>query len=126
MSDITFTSEIENILTSYRSTQYNILLMGDFDMLLDNPNFNELIENHELSPLISEPICFKGINPTCADNFLTNKKTRFKNTLPFQTGVSDPHKLTGMMLRSKSAKGKPKKYFTAVTKDLIIKSLKKN
>ena len=59
MSDITFTSEIKNILTSYRSIQYNILLMGDFDMLLDNPNFNELIENHELSPLISEPICFK-------------------------------------------------------------------
>ena len=39
-----------------------ILLMGDFRMILDNPNFNELIEDHELSALLSEPTCFKSIN----------------------------------------------------------------
>ena len=61
---------------------------------LDNPNFNELIENHELSALISEPTCFKSIN-----------------TLTFETGVSDHHKLIGTMLRSTFAKGKPKKIF---------------
>ena len=31
LSDITFTSEIKNILTFYRSTHDNILLMGDFN-----------------------------------------------------------------------------------------------
>ena len=36
--------------------------MGDFNMALDNPNFNELVEDHELSALISEPRCFKSIN----------------------------------------------------------------
>ena len=36
LSDITFTSEIKNILTFYRSTHDNILLMGDFNMTLDN------------------------------------------------------------------------------------------
>ena len=47
LSDITFTSEVANhILTFYRSTHNNILLMGDFNMTLDNPNFNELIEDH--------------------------------------------------------------------------------
>ena len=50
-------------------------------MTLDNPNFNELIEGHELSALISEPTCLKSINPTCIDNFLASKKTRFMNTL---------------------------------------------
>ena len=30
-NDITFTSEIKNILTFYWSTHYNILLMGDFN-----------------------------------------------------------------------------------------------
>ena len=39
-SDITFTSEIKNILTFYRSTHENISLMGHFNMTLDNPNFN--------------------------------------------------------------------------------------
>ena len=33
------------------------------------------------------------------------------NTLTFETGVSDHHKLIGMMLRSTFAKGKPKKIF---------------
>ena len=61
LSDITFTSEIKNILTFYWSTHDNILLMGDLNMTLDNPNFNELIEDHELSALISEPTCFKKI-----------------------------------------------------------------
>ena len=98
--------EIKNILTFYRSTHDNILLMGDFNMTLDNPIFNELIEDHELSALISERTCFKSINPTCIDNFLTSKKNSFYETLTFETGVSDHRKLIGTMLRSTFAKGK--------------------
>ena len=45
LSDITFISEIKNILTFYRSTHDNILLMGDFNMTLYNPNFNELTKD---------------------------------------------------------------------------------
>ena len=73
LSDITFTSEIINILTFYRSTLDNILLIGDFSMSLNNTNFNELNEDHEIFTLISVPTCFKSINLTCIDNFLTNK-----------------------------------------------------
>ena len=53
--------------------------MGDFNMTLNNPNFNEFIEDHKLSALISEHTCFKTINPTSIDNFLTSKKTYFMN-----------------------------------------------
>ena len=77
-----------------------MLLMGDFNMTLESPNFNELIEDHELFALISEPTCFKSINPTFIDNFLTSKKARFTNTPTFETGLSDHHKLIGTMLRS--------------------------
>ena len=100
--------------------------MGDFNMASNNPKLSELIDDHELFTLISEPTCFKSINPTCIDNFLTNKKTRFMKTVTFETGVSDHHKLIGTMLRSTFAKGKPKKYFTVAIETLIIKSLKKN
>ena len=41
----------------------------------------------------------------------SKQKTRFVNTLTFETGVSDHHKLIGTMLRSTFAKGKPKKVF---------------
>ena len=50
LSDLTFTSEVKNILTFYRSTHNNILLMGDFNMTFDNPDFYELIENHDFLP----------------------------------------------------------------------------
>ena len=85
--------------------------MGHFNRTLDNPNFNELIEDHELFSLISKSTRFKGINPTCINNFLTSKKTRFMNTLTFETGVSDHHKLIRIMLKSTFAKGKSKKMF---------------
>ena len=111
LSDIVFTSEISNILTFYRSTHGNILLVGDFNVTPNNPKLSELIDDLELCTLMSEPTCFKSINPTCIDNFLTNKKTRFTKTLTFETGVSDRHKVIGAMLRSTFAKGKPKKIF---------------
>ena len=85
--------------------------MGDFNMTPNNPKLSELIADHELCTLISKPTCFKSINPTCIDNFLTNKKTCFMKTLTFETGVSDHYKLIVTMLRSTFAKGKPKKIF---------------
>ena len=81
-----------------------------------------MIDDHELFTLISEPTCFKSINPTCIDNFLTNKKTRFMKTVTFETGVSDHHKLIDQHLPKENLK----KYFTVAIETLIIKSLKKN
>ena len=109
--DIAFISEISNILTFYRSAHNNILLTGNFKMKLNNPKLKELIADNQLCTLLSEPTCFKSINPTCIDNFLTNKKTCFMKTVTFETGVTDHRKLIGMMVRSTFAKGKPKKMF---------------
>ena len=44
LSDIAFTSEISNILTFYRSTHDNILLMGDFNITPNNPKLSELAD----------------------------------------------------------------------------------
>ena len=85
--------------------------MDDFNMTTNNPKLSELIAVHELCTLISEPTCFKSMNPTCTDNFLTNKKTRFMKTLKFEAAVSDHHKRIDTMLRSTFTKGKPKKMF---------------
>ena len=58
--------------------------MGDFNMTPNNPKSSELIADHELCTLISGPVCLKSINRTCIDNFLTNKKNRFTETLTFE------------------------------------------
>ena len=126
LSDIVFTSKISNILTIYQSTHDNILLIGDLNMTPNNPKLSELIDDHELCALISEPTCFKSINPTCIDNFLTNKKTSFIKTLTFEMGVFDHHKLIGTMLRSTFSKGKPKKMFYHCHTNFDNKKKKKN
>ena len=92
--------------------------MGYFNMNLVNPNFCELIEDHKLSTLIPEPSCFKSINPTSIDNFERSKRSRFMNTITFETSVSDHHKLIGMILRTKFAKSKPKKFYFSNLKRL--------
>ena len=75
-------------------------------MTLDNPN-----QNPKLSAPISEPTCYKSINPKCIGNFLTSNKSRFLNTLTSEAGASDHYKLIRTMLRSTFAKGKPKEIF---------------
>ena len=77
LNDIALTSEICNILTFYRSTHDNILLMDDFNTIPNNPKLSELIDDHKLCTLISKPTCFKSINLTCIDNFVTNTKNLF-------------------------------------------------
>ena len=96
-------------------------------MTRDNPDFNELIEDHEPSALISELTFFKNINSTFIESFLTSKNTPFMNNLTFETGLSNHHKFIGPMLRYLHLPQENlKKYFTAVTETVIMKSLKKN
>ena len=68
------------MLTFDRLLHENILLVGDFNLTPKSPKVNELIEEHEFVIVISEQTCFKSINITCIDNFLTNVKTREKNS----------------------------------------------
>ena len=81
--------------------------MGDFNMTPSNRKLSELIDDHKLCILVSEPTCFKSINHSCIHNILTNKKTHFIKALTFGTGVSDHHKLISTMLRPTFANGKP-------------------
>ena len=83
-------------------------------------------DGHETSIAILEPTCFKSINPTCIDNFLTSKKARFMNTLTYEDGISDHHKLTERMLRSTFPKGNPKKIFYRSYKNFDNEKFKKN
>ena len=46
-------------------------------MAASNLKLSELIPVHELCTPISEPARFNSINPTCIDNFSTNKKNSF-------------------------------------------------
>ena len=87
LNDITFTSKIRNILTFYRSSHDNILLVVDFNMTPNNPKLDGLIGYHNLCNLISEPAFSKSIDSICTDNFLINIETRFMRTLTSEIGI---------------------------------------
>ena len=49
-------------------------------MSFSNKNMKDLCDMFELNHLIKDPTCFKSSNPSCIDNFYTNKNTMFFNS----------------------------------------------
>ena len=74
-SDSTFISEIQGALNHYSKTYENIIVLGDFNMTIDNKNLDEMVNSYDLVSLIKEPTCYKGKEPSCIDLILTNQKT---------------------------------------------------
>ena len=87
----TYVSEIQKLLTYYRSSHNNILLLGDFNMSFSNKTMKDLCDMFKLSHLIKDPACFKSSNPSCIDNFYTNKNAMFFNSSTVETSISDHH-----------------------------------
>ena len=59
----TYVSEIQRLLTYYRSSYDNILLVGDFNMSFSNKNKKDLCDMFELNHLIKDPHASKGQTP---------------------------------------------------------------
>ena len=104
----TYVSEFQKLLTYYRSSYDNFLLLGDLDMLFSNKNMKDLCDMFELNHLIKDPTCFKNSTASCIDNFYTIKKTTFFNSSTVETGISDRNSLICIMLRSTFCKSPPK------------------
>ena len=99
----TYVSEIQKLLTYYRSSYDNILLLGDFNVSFSNKKKMDLCDMFELNHFIKDPTCFKSSNPSCIDNFYTSKNTMFFNSSSVETGS-----LICTMLRSTFCKGPSK------------------
>ena len=107
-NDIEFLNRINSILDHYLTTYENIILIGDFNLCVENTHLEATLENYDLDNLINMPTCYQSNDPTCIDLILTNKKNLFKLSDTFETGLSDHHKLISTILKSGGFKGKPK------------------
>ena len=65
------------LLNNYMETYENIIILGGFNMTLENPQLNGFMQLLDMSHLSNEPTCFQSNYPTCIDNILTNRKTMF-------------------------------------------------
>ena len=86
----------------------NVLMLGDFNAQSTNANIKDFCDTYGLKHLITKPTCFKNVqNPTCIDLIMTNSPSSFQNSLCFETGVSDYHKLIVTVLRGSYRKLAP-------------------
>ena len=105
-------NEIKLSLKFFSSSSENFLLLGDFNLSTENPNFKNLLNSFHLESLIRIPTCYKSLSsPTCIDLVLTNKKSLFLKSTTFETGISDFHKLTTTILRKTISKKNAIKIF---------------
>ena len=93
---------------SYLTTYENTILVGDFNLCVENTHLEATLEDYDLSNLINKPTYYQSNNPTCIDLILTNKKNLFKLSDTFETGLPDHHKLISTILKSGRFKEKPK------------------
>ena len=80
----------------------NVILLGDFNIEVEEKYLSNFMSVHNLKTLIKQKACFKNPeNPTCRDLILTNSPRSFQNSRVCETGLSDFHKLTIKTILSK-------------------------
>ena len=95
---LTVRKSLERYLPSYD----NYIIMGDFNVDPSNEHIVDFMSSLDLRNLINEPTCFKNIlNPSCIDLIITNRPKSFQNSKVVETGISDFHKLTITVLKTK-------------------------
>ena len=96
---------LDKLCTNYE----NIILLGDFNVEVEEKNMSEFMSLYNLRNLVKQKTCFKNPeNPSCIDLILTNSPRSFQNSNVFETGLSDFHKLTTTVLKQYFPKLKPK------------------
>ena len=86
----------------------NFMLIGNFNMTIENKNLEVFMNSFGLKCLITKPTCFQPKNTSCIDLILTNKKDLFKNSNVLEAGISDHHSFIITSLKSQLVKGNAK------------------
>ena len=102
-------SNLSTALDKLYTDSGNIILLGDFNVKVEEKNMSELMCLYSLRNLVKQKTCFKNPeNPSCKDLILTNSPRSFQNSNVFETGLSNFHKLTATVLKQYFPKLKPK------------------
>ena len=86
-----------------------MILIGDFNVEINQPSMKSFCDSYTLTSLIKEPTCYKNLqNPSCIDLILTNSPYSFQNSNVVETGLSDSNKMTVTVMKTTYEKLKPK------------------
>ena len=96
--------QLDSIMASYE----HILILGDFNMTMNEEAMTDFCELYDFENLLHEPTCYKNAkNPSSIDVILTNSKNCFQNSSALETGLSDCHKLVVTVLKTYIKKKDP-------------------
>ena len=102
------------------------MLIGDFNLTINNKRIQNVMTTFDLECLIKKPTCFQSSNPTCVDLILTSKKEFVKNTDVIEVGISNNHSLTVTVLKSLLLKGNAKTKLYRDCDSFIVDHFKKD
>ena len=122
---------LSDFLDFHSSSYNNIIILGDFNVGVEEPHMKKFCENYSLQNLIKQPTSYKNPSrPTCIDLILTKVPRSFQSTCVIETGLSDFHLITLANMKKSFKKFQPRiinyrsyKHFSNETfrKDLIDK-----
>ena len=96
-------------LDIYSSEFDHFIVLGDFNIGVDNNEMKDFCLNYNLKSLICVPTCYKNPdNPSCIDLILTNSPGSFQSSCAIETGLSDFHKMTVTVIKASFQKLKPR------------------
>ena len=96
--------ELDKLLPNYE----NLILLGDLNSEMSEQAMSDFCETYNLTNLITEPTCFKSVeNPSCIDLMLTNRNLCFESPMTIETGLSDCHKMTVVVMKKHYKKKDP-------------------
>ena len=88
-------------LALYSSKYENFIVLGDFNVDMDNSYMTVFCYTYDLNCLIKEPTCYKNPeNPSCIDLILTNNLKYFRSSCVVETGLSDFHRMTVAVMKT--------------------------
>ena len=100
---------INKALDAFFTKYEGIILLGDFNICVDDETMRNFYNFYILNRLIKQPKCFKNSeNLSFIDLISTNKPRSFQSTCVIETGLSGFHRITVSVLKAYFRKLPPK------------------
>ena len=72
---------LSSVLDFHSLSYDNVIILGDFDVGVEEPHMKRFCENYSLQNLKKQPKCYKNPSrPTCIDLILTKVARSFQST----------------------------------------------
>ena len=108
------------VLAFYYLRYENIIIIGDFNMAVENHHLSDFMQTIAFSGFITKPTCHQSKIATCIDLIPANKDNLFKLSDNFETVLADHHMLISTIMKSGNFKRPSKKKLHRSYKNLDV------